>query len=310
MTGTRHERWSENFKNKEHLRSKRKSKKTLYYLRDYENKLRYAIAGEVYQLHEAEDVLLNLFMMKQKDSFIQSNVNKLLKMNDLVKNTKYRISDKNSIYPFNPYDSSTLKAFKNLVNMTSSETSRRLFTDSKETLLENPSTNFLQKLDDIRNKEPKRDRESTVNSDSSEKITKKAKMKPEGNKDNLNSDFDEISLLSSKDEKNLMEIAGESLKAIELEETKKALQDTRLLCEFLYEIAIKNGALLVKIAQKFKTQMNPEEYQDLKEQTKDISESAGAAILSYLKTYSGNQELFRVAKDSKRGENGGAAGSG
>lgn len=55
--------------------------------------------------------------------------------------------------------------------------------------------------------------------------------------------------------------------------------------------------------------MDPGEYNELKEHPKDASESAQAAIRSYLNTYPDHQELFRAAKDPKLGGNGGAAGS-
>lgn len=121
-------------------------------------------------------------------------------------------------------------------------------------------------------------------------------------------DIGEISLLSFENEKEIKEIATKSLETLKLQKAMSALENTRSLCGFLYKIAVRHEALLIKIAQKYKSQIDKKNYIDLRNQCKETSESAQAKILNYLRKYLGHEEHFRTAKNSKTGGNEGVVG--
>lgn len=99
-------------------------------------------------------------------------------------------------------------------------------------------------------------------------------------------DIDIIPTLSSEDEK-------------EPEPKSQELEDTRLVCEFLYETARKQGKLLVGIGQQCKELVGAKEYAILKEKCKEISESTSAMVRCFLSSYPDGRKMFKASGGSR-----------
>jgi hypothetical protein len=162
----------------------------------------------------------------------------------------------------------------------------------KKTLLENPSYNLIQDLDNLRNSKKRTVEDKNSDIENSNQA-KKACIDDE----EKNSDIDMISTISSEDEKNSKFKAEKLLiNSRVLQEHQKALKNTRLLCGFLYGTAKSQGKILVDVAQKYKGLIGTKEYAHLKEQCKETSESTSSVVRSYLSSYPDQRKIFK-AKD-------------
>jgi hypothetical protein len=132
------------------------------------------------------------------------------------------------------------------------------------------------------NQTPNLKRRIIEDEDSNPEISVK-KARTEGKEEN---DIDIIPMLLSEDEK-------------EPEPKSRELEDTRLVCEFLYETARNQGKILVGLGQQYKGLMGAKEYAILKEKCKEISESTSSMIRCFLSSYPDGRKMFKAAKDPK-----------
>lgn len=271
----RKDRWSGNFKHKGHIQTDRKSKNYAFYVHDINKKLCYAIVDECYQLHEFEDVLQNLMMIQTAMSL---NANKHFEIGKLIKITSklnQLLTQKlaqlfaQNLIKIPTFVKILVQDFKAIQVI-------------KRTLLSNSFFNLLQDLNIQKarlNEKRKRIAEENSNIENFKKIRVDYKKKE--------SDIDIISMLSFEDEK-------------ESKSKTQKLEDIKLLCEFLYEIARNQGKILVDLDQQHKELMKAKEYAVVKEKCKKISKSTSAMIWCFLSFYSDERKMFKVAKDSKR----------
>jgi len=98
-------------------------------------------------------------------------------------------------------------------------------------------------------------------------------------------DIDVIPMLVSEDENKEPEPAQE-------------LEDTRLMCEFLYETARNQGKILVDLGQQYKEVIGVKEYTILKKKCREISESTSSMIRTFLESYPNGRKMFKASKGS------------
>ncbi len=84
MAGSRQDRWPGDFKQKGHIQSSRVPKGAAYYIKDDQDKLRYAIAGGCYQLHEYEGIIRGSKVTGQESPMSLPNASIKMGRGDLV----------------------------------------------------------------------------------------------------------------------------------------------------------------------------------------------------------------------------------
>ena len=103
--------------------------------------------------------------------------------------------------------------------------------------------------------------------------------------DKKKNDIDVILMLISEDENKKSESAQE-------------LEDTRLMCEFLYEIARNQRKILIDLDQQYKKIIEVKKYIILKKKCREIFESISFMIRTFLESYSNERKMFKAFKDS------------
>ena len=245
VAGSRPDRWPKDFKHKGHIQSGRVPKGMAYYMKDNQDRLRYAIAEGCHQLHGYEGVIRGLKVTRKRNP----NAGKKIEEGDLVESSEIKSTSVPTVVPPTSVPSSV--------------------PTSVHSSMFPPVPTSLKRR--IRGNEDSNPRNSPKN----------ARTK------GLEEDFDIIPVLSSEDE------------GPELNPESRELKDTRLLCEFLFEVARNQGEILVGMGQRYKELLGAEDYSTLKERCKGISESTTAMVGCFLSSYPEGRKMFKASKGSK-----------
>ena len=285
----RSNRWLEDFKHKEHIQSTRQSKESTYYIKNAHDRLCYAVVDECYQLHEFEDAIQELAMIKWEIEL--SNANKKVKEENLVMHSRVKptsvsmsISSSDSM-SISSSDSTSI--FKSVSKSISTSISAQIFTFttisahmSAQTLSQTYSTSSTQLFVFVINKNSNLKRRII-----DENLNSRISVKRTRIEDKKRNDIDVILMLISEDENKKSESAQE-------------LEDTRLMCEFLYEIARNQKKILIDLDQQYKEIIEVKKYIILKKKCRKIFESISFMIRTFLESYSNERKMFKAFKDS------------
>lgn len=273
--------WLEDFKYKEHIQSTRQSKESTYYIKNAHDRLCYAVVNECYQLHEFEDAIQELAMIKWEIEL--SNASKKVKEENLVMHSKVKsISVSMSIS-----SSDSMSIFKSVSKSIFTSISAQISTFttisahmSAQTLSQIYSTSSTQLFVSVINKNSNLKRRII-----DENLNSRISVKRTCIEDKKKNDIDVILMLISEDENKKSESAQE-------------LEDTRLMCEFLYEIARNQRKILIDLDQQYKKIIEVKKYIILKKKCREIFESISFMIRTFLESYSNERKMFKAFKDS------------
>lgn len=238
VAASRKERWPEDFTHKGHIKTGRVPKESAYYLKDYHNDIRYAIAGGCFQLHGQEGLLQGLEVTKKTDPMPISNAGKKLNWGEVVKNSTH-LATQSSKPP-----STKFSQLSKLPTQTSAQTPIQIPTKPRVKAVpkqipaqgtSQPTLPPAKVVDPVSvgiNKP--RSLKRGIDKDGNMGIpTKKPRI--EGKEDE---DIDIIPMMDSEDEKE--------------PKATRELKDTRLICKFLYRIAKDQGQILVDLGNRYR----------------------------------------------------------
>jgi len=284
VAGSRPDRWPKDFKHKGHIQSGRVPKGMAYYMKDNQDRLRYAIAEGCHQLHGYEGVIRGLKVTRKRNP----NAGKKIEEGDLVESSEIKSTSVPTVVP--PTSVST--SVPTVVPSTSVPTSVPTVVPSTSVSTSVPT---VVPPTSVPSSVP-----TSVHSSMFPPVPTSLKRRIRGNEDSnprnspknartkgLEEDFDIIPVLSSEDE------------GPELNPESRELKDTRLLCEFLFEVARNQGEILVGMGQRYKELLGAEDYSTLKERCKGISESTTAMVGCFLSSYPEGRKMFKASKGSK-----------
>lgn len=273
--------WLEDFKHKEYIQSTRQSKESTYYIKNAHDRLCYAVVNECYQLHEFKDAIQKLAMIKWEIELL--NASKKVKEENLVMHLKVKSISVSMLI----FSSDSTSIFKSVSKLISTSISAQIFTFtmisahmSAQTLSQTYSTSLIQLFISVINKNSNLKRRII-----DENLYSRISVKRTRIEDKKKNDIDVILMLISENENKKSESAQE-------------LKDTRLMCEFLYEIARNQRKILIDLDQQYKKIIRVKKYIILKEKCKEIFKSISFMIQIFLESYSNERKMFKAFKDS------------
>lgn len=281
VAGSRPDRWPGDFKHKGHIQPTRQPKGSAYYTKDAHGRLCYAVVGGCYQLHGFEGAIQGLAMIKRGTGL--PNASKKVEEGNLVMHPGVKptsvpmpipSSGSTSISKPVPKPVSTsipaqVPTFTTIPAHMPAQTPSQTYSTSS-TQLSAPATNKNSNL-----------KRRIIGENLNPRIPVK-RTRIEGKEGD---DIDVIPMLVSEDENKEPEPAQE-------------LEDTRLMCEFLYETARNQGKILVDLGQQYKEVIGVKEYTILKKKCREISESTSSMIRTFLESYPNGRKMFKASKGS------------
>ncbi len=277
----RSNQWLEDFKHKEHIQSTRQSKESTYYIKNAHDRLCYAVVDECYQLHEFEDAIQKLAMIKREIKL--SNTSKKVKEENLVMHSKVKSTSVSMSISSSDSTSISKSVSKSISTSISAQISTFTTISAHmpaQTFSQTYSTSSIQLFVSAINKNSNLKRRIV-----DENLNSRISVKRTRIEDKKRNDIDVILMLISEDENKKSKSAQE-------------LEDTRLMCEFLYEIARNQRKILVDLDQQYKKVIEVKKYIILKKKCREIFESISFMIRTFLESYSNGRKMFKAFKGS------------